>query len=52
MQSNKNNSKKQNGYVSQPPKKSMVIRILILTVAVLMFVGAIVFPFMSSGIFG
>lgn len=33
------------------PKRSMVVRVLILIVAVLMFVGAVAIPFFSSGIF-
>lgn len=46
---NKNNSK-QNTSGSQP-KKSIVIRVLILIVAALMFIGAIAIPFMASGSF-
>lgn len=33
------------------PKKSMVLRVIVLCVAALMFAGAIVLPFMSAGIF-
>ncbi len=35
------------GYSSHTPKKSMVLRILILVVAGLMFIGAIAIPFFS-----
>ena len=46
----KKNSKP-NSY-GEPPKMSMVIRVIIVIVALCLFLGAIIFPFMASGIFG
>lgn len=41
------NAKIQHNQAYNPPKKSMVVRVLILVVAALMFIGAIAIPFMS-----
>lgn len=49
---NSSNSRPVNSYPGySAPKKSMVIRVLILVVAALMFIGAIAIPFMASGSF-
>ena len=48
--SNRNDSNKHVPSSGQP-KKSIVIRILVLIVAALMFLGAIIIPFWASGTF-
>lgn len=48
--SNRNDSNKHVPSSGQP-KKSIVLRILVLIVAALMFLGAIIIPFWASGTF-
>ncbi len=48
--SNRNDSNKHVSSSGQP-KKSIVLRILVLIVAALMFLGAIIIPFWASGTF-
>ncbi len=44
-------SEKQNKNSYQTQKKSLILRIIVIVIAALMFLGAALVPFMYSGIF-